>query len=404
MTEEAKKAEAIQRAAEHPQPTITRFCRNRRERYGECDDRPGVLDDQTLPPDSGPRFGNRPQRTRAVAYTMEKLLSVLHPCCPAKADALCKTRRRVEHGLTTVGLKIHCLGDNRELLNLIEDLGGRSEVIANRFYAHARASVTVILPPVGSACSAIMLLECLETYFEHPIFHNPSYQIQVCSPCRLDGRHAAILAIAFYLGSDVLRRYCLDDLTTTFSEDTLHGLKHRGRRIVLYDGEGDLDRDFEWWDLEKDRLSIRPQLPFVMERTDVLTCQSETDIENINLIATLLSHHQTLAYWKRLGGRFVADVEALLRRHLLQGMLEVRWIHPATGEIADDTQSFAALQELMAYAFDECARLEKEKRNRWWRRDTFDPPGILAETKALLQHYRAELLTESGRLLQEGTT
>ena len=26
----------------------------------------------------------------------------------------------------------------------------------------------------------------------------------------------------------------------------------------------------------------------------------------------LLSHHQTLAYWKRLGGRFVADVEALL--------------------------------------------------------------------------------------------
>jgi hypothetical protein len=44
-----------------------------------------------------------------VAYTMENLLSVLHPCCPAEADALSKTRRRVEHGLTTVGLKIHCL-------------------------------------------------------------------------------------------------------------------------------------------------------------------------------------------------------------------------------------------------------------------------------------------------------
>jgi hypothetical protein len=50
---------------------------------------------------------------------MEHLLSVLHPSCPAKADALCKTRRRVEHGLTTVGLKIHCLGDNWEPLNLI---------------------------------------------------------------------------------------------------------------------------------------------------------------------------------------------------------------------------------------------------------------------------------------------
>ena len=339
-----------------------------------------------------------------MAYTMEDLLSVLHPHCPVKVDALCKNRRRVEHGLTTVGLKIHCLGDKQELLNLIEALGGQLEVIANRFYAHARASVTVILPPVGSACSAIMLLECIEKHFGHPIFHNPRYQIQVCSPCRLDGRHAAILAIAFYLGSDVLRRYSLDDLTTTFSEDTLHGLKHRGRRLVLYDGEGDLDRDFEWWGVESDRFSILPRLPFIKERTDVLTCQSETDIENINLIATLLSHHQTLAYWKRLGGRFVADVEALLSRHLLQGMLEVCWIHPATGEMADDTRSFSALQELMTYAFDECARLGKEKRHQWWRRYTSDPPGILAETKALLQHYRAELLAESGRLLQERTT
>ena len=101
---------------------------------------------------------------------------MLHPHCPVKVDALCKNRRRSEHGLTTVGLKIHCFGDNRELLNLIEALGGRSEVIANRIYAHARASVTVILPPVGSARSAILLLECIEKYFGHPIFHNPRYQ------------------------------------------------------------------------------------------------------------------------------------------------------------------------------------------------------------------------------------
>jgi hypothetical protein len=72
----------------------------------------------------------------------------------------------------------------------------------------------------------------------------------VCSPCRLDGPRAAILAIAFYLGSDVLRRYSLDDPATTFSEDTLpNGHQHRVRRIVLYDGGGDLDRDFEWWNL-----------------------------------------------------------------------------------------------------------------------------------------------------------
>ncbi|MGB8056222.1 MAG: hypothetical protein WCF75_06305, partial [Pseudolabrys sp.] len=77
---------------------------------------------------------------------------------------------------------------------------------------------------------------------------------------------------------------------------------------------------------------------------------------------------------------------------------------PATGEIADDTQFFSALQELMAYAFEEYARLEKERRNQGWRRGTSDRPGILAEMRALLQHYRAELLAESGRLLQEGAT
>jgi hypothetical protein len=333
-----------------------------------------------------------------VAYTLENLLAVLRPHCPDKVDALYKDRRRIEHGLTTVGLKIHCLGDKRELSNLIEALGGPSEVIENRFYALARASVTVILPPVGSARSAIMLLECIEKYFGHPIFHNPRYQIQVCSPCRLDGRHAAILAISFYLGSDVLRRYSLDDLTTTFS---MHqGNKRRGRRIVLYDGEGDLDREFQWWNLENDRLSVLPQLPFVTERTDVLTCQSKTDIQNVNLMATLLSHHQTHAYWMQLGGRFVADMEELLKRHLLQGILEATWIHPATGERADDLHFFSALQELVACAFDEGGRLEKEK-HQWWRRGNSDRLGILAEMKALLQHYRAELVTESSRSSQE---
>jgi hypothetical protein len=72
--------------------------------------------------------------------------------------------------------------------------------------------------------------------------------------------------------------------------------------------------------------------------------------------------------------------------------------------MADDTQFFSALQELMAYAFDEYARLEKEKRSQWWRRGPSDHPGILAETNALLQHYRAELFAESGRLSHQGAT
>lgn len=340
-----------------------------------------------------------------MAYTMEDLLHVLHPYCPVKVDALDSNRVPVEHGLTTVGLKIHCLGDGQEILGLIEALGGRAEVIGNRFYSHAEASVTVVLPPLGNARSAIQLLECIESYSGHVLFHNPKIQIQVCSPCRLEAPQASILAIAFYLGSDILRRYSLGDLATTFSEDTLpNSHKHRGRRIVLYDGEGTLDRDFEWWDLDGDHRSILPQLPFLGGRTDVLTCKSKIDIENVNLVATLLSHFQSLAYWEHLGRRFVRDVEELLNQHLLGGILQAPWIHPASGEKANDESFFAALQELMKYAFDEHARLEKERISLWSNWAVPKPSGILAEMRALLQGYRAELVAESGRLSQEGAT
>ena len=93
-----------------------------------------------------------------------------------------------------------------------------------------------------------------------------------------------------------------------------------------------------------------------------------------------------------------------LRSYLNLIFSKASWIHPATGEKANDTQFVSSIQELMAYALGEYARLENEKRNHWWRRGTSVRPGILAEMQALLQHYRAELLAESGRLLQEGAT
>jgi hypothetical protein len=40
---------------------------------------------------------------------LEDLLAILHDRAPAKADAVVLQRRRVEHGLLSVGLKIHCL-------------------------------------------------------------------------------------------------------------------------------------------------------------------------------------------------------------------------------------------------------------------------------------------------------
>src|SRR5204862_6722997 len=85
-------------------------------------------------------------------------------------------------------------------------------------YKHCHASLCLVLPAVGSARSAILLLECIEHFIGSALFSNPEIQIQVCSPGRLDARRSALLAIGVYLGSDTLRRYTLGDVATSFAE------------------------------------------------------------------------------------------------------------------------------------------------------------------------------------------
>jgi hypothetical protein len=92
----------------------------------------------------------------------------------------------------------------------------RKKILDVNYYKHSRASLCLVLPPVGSARSAILVLECIEHFIGSALFSNPEIQIQVCSPGRLDARRSALLAIRFYLGSDTLRRYTLGDLATSF--------------------------------------------------------------------------------------------------------------------------------------------------------------------------------------------
>jgi len=128
-------------------------------------------------------------------------------------------------------------------------------------YKHSQASLCLVLPPVGNARAAILLLECIEHFIGSALFGNQKIQIQVCSPGRLNLRRSALLAIGFYLGSDTLRRYTCGDLETTVSRDCRY---QRGQRLVIYDAGGDFDRGFEWWERVgngKDRL-IQRQLPF----------------------------------------------------------------------------------------------------------------------------------------------
>src|SRR5262249_49096027 len=71
-----------------------------------------------------------------------------------------------------------------------ERLGGAHKILDVNSYKHSHASLCLVLPPVGSARSAILLLECIEHFIGSTLFSNPKIQIQVCSPGRLDGNPA----------------------------------------------------------------------------------------------------------------------------------------------------------------------------------------------------------------------
>jgi hypothetical protein len=334
-------------------------------------------------------------------YNFEDLLALLHGSAPAKVDAVALSRRRVEHGHLSVGLKIHCLGDGNQFSTLVEGLGGAQKILDVNYYKHCHASLCLVLPPVGSARSAILLLECIEHFIGSALFSNPEIQIQVCSPGRLDARRSALLAIGFYLGSDTLRRYTLGDLATSFAGDRHYP---RGKRLVLYDAEGDFDRNFDWWKESGKHRVVEPQLPFENGRSDLLTGSgSRLDIQNINLLATLLVHAQYQGYWNQLGMQFEAEMEALLERHVLNGLVDAPWVRMDDLRSNDDHRFFAALQELVAYAFEESVRIKKKKGlfPGWHKVPARSSRGILQEVQSLLQKYRSELVRQS-RLLDQG--
>jgi hypothetical protein len=174
---------------------------------------------------------------------------------------------------------------------------------------------------------------------------------------------------------------------------------------VLYDAEGDFDPNFGWWKESGKQRLVEPQLPFKNGRSDLLTGSgSRLDIENINLLATLLVHAQYRGYWSQLGMQFEEETEALLERHVLKGLVDAPWVRTDDPESDDDDRFFAALQELVAYAFEESARIKKEGRlfPGWREEPVRSPRGILQEVQALLQKYRSELVRQSDLLDQGG--
>ncbi len=336
----------------------------------------------------------------SYAYRSQDLLSLLQTKAPVTTATLAANFRHNECGLLSVGLKIHCLDNGEKFKDLIEGLGGASRILEVNYFKDARASLCLVLPPVGSATSAILLIECIEQYIGSPVFANGQIQLQLCSPGRLSPRASALLGIAFYLGSDTLRRYTQADLRTTFESSFNHP---RGVRLVLYDAEGDFDRNFTWWNYCGGH---EPELPFANGRTDLLIGPgSRLDIENINLVATLLVHSEYDGYWSGLGQEFRAEMEMILRNHILAGLLDVPWVRQSWAQFGDDDRFFAALQELVAYAYGESTRVKQRRLlpfGMWRNGHARSPNGILEEVQKLLVKYRKAIERQSRLVTHAG--
>ena len=95
--------------------------------------------------------------------------------------------------------------------------------------------------------------------------------------------------------------------------------------------------------------------------------------------------------------QFQQEIELLLERHLLSGLIEAPWVRTNDPKSDDDDRFFTALQELMAYAFEESVRIKKKGRlfPRWHKISVRSSRGILQEVQSLLQKYRSELVRQS---------
>src|SRR2546428_752008 len=74
-------------------------------------------------------------------YRLKGLLAVLRTKAPTMADVLVDNCRHVNHGLLSVGIKIHCLDNGQNFHKLIEGLGGALQILAVNYYKNARASL-----------------------------------------------------------------------------------------------------------------------------------------------------------------------------------------------------------------------------------------------------------------------
>ena len=96
---------------------------------------------------------------------------------------------------------------------------------------------------------------------------------------------------------------------------------------------------------------------------------------------------------------------ALQDRHILGGLLAAPWVRESWAQLGDDDRFFAALQELVAYAYGESTRVKQRRLllfGTWREIPARSPNGILEEMQNLLLKYRNSLERQSQLVAQGG--
>jgi hypothetical protein len=88
-------------------------------------------------------------------------------------------------------------------------------------------------------------------------------------------------------------------------------------------------------------------------------------------------------------------MEALLDRHILHGIGTASWLRLPWAQLGDDDLFFSALQELVAYAYGEAARVKRRHLvlfNTWRDIPARSSNGILEEVQNMLSRYRHNII------------
>jgi len=288
-----------------------------------------------------------------------------------------------------------------------EGLGGAQKTFSISTTTNTpHASLCLVLPPVGSAHSAILLLECIEHFIWICAFSvTRKSRSKYVSPGRLDARRSALLAIRVLLGvGHANGRYTLEETSRpSFAEKTT--LPRAGDVWCSMMAWGSFDRKFDWWkEFGKDRLvepptdiQKRPQRSAHGQRQAGWTSRTS------NLLATLLGpcsvpgllesarHASSRRRWRHCSSGIYSTV-----------LVDAPWVRTDDPESDDGRWVLCRSPRACCVRFlKESARIKKEGLARRKPVSRSSRGNSAGSFRTLLQKYRSELVRQS-QLLDQG--